>query len=214
MRTRLDPCAGMFHKQLQDLSELLQGVLPCAATLKGEQQRLFLLSVLIHVQAAFESFLECCLTTATFWKPEIARQYLSEQQPDSAYNFASLKVGHLAAYIAKEVDFRKDAKRLRGVYRAILDVDLFADPDTERVCLDLAAVRNIAVHQMARPDEANVGSIRTSGVIVHTATVGSAKFYRLEVSPAFIVTCLHGVRDVMVKTLEAASKNPDLTLEE
>ena len=57
MRTRLDPCAGMFHKQLQDLTDLLQAVLPCTSTLNGDLQRLFLLSVLIHVQAAFEGFL-------------------------------------------------------------------------------------------------------------------------------------------------------------
>lgn len=208
MGTRLDGCVNQFTHDMAQLTELVKVVRPCLSTAPEPVAQRFNQAVLIQLHSCFEVFLQCMLLQASFWNADKARQHLVEARPEQADNIPGLNPGQLGNWLASEVDFKNGGKRVRAAVRAVLETDLFPDDETDAYCMDLVAVRNIAIHQMARVSEANVGTVRDLGVIVQTRVIGESRFYSLVVSREFLVRCLTSVGTTVAHIRRELASNP------
>jgi hypothetical protein len=106
------------------------------------------------------------VSLGTLWKAPAVRAYFAATSPDQAELYASMPAFQVGREAQSRVNFAQDATRLKALFGVITGGSPFADDEAERLCLDMATVRNIIAHAGGWPTEGHVITMRSPNVLV------------------------------------------------
>jgi len=197
VRHKLQACTSRFLHQLKRTQSYVDVVLPALKAESEDDDNLqYCLQTLVLMLHTFlEEHYRWLVSLASFWQTEDVRRHLMSRHlmssPDKARSFEEMPAAQLCRVAAREVSsFKDNAKKLRAIFKVLFQCGPFADDWADSKCRDLVAVRNIITHQGGMAEESNLPAVKSPDVIVTSSVIGSATFYRLRISRAFMMDVL------------------------
>jgi hypothetical protein len=192
-RHKLEACTGRFTHQLKRAQTYLDTVLPALKFENEDDENLqFCLQTMILMLHTFlEEHYKWLVSLGTLWSPDEVRRHLKVRYEKEATALEEMSVAALGRRAAREVEsFKERGKKLKSLFDALFRFGPFADDWCASKIHDFVAVRTIITHQGGQANESNASSIQSPDVIVTSAVVQNAVFYKLRIPVGFTMEVL------------------------
>jgi len=195
-RHRLEASTARFRHQLERTRSYLEAIAPAIAArpeeAAGLRQYCFQ-TIVLMLHTFIEEHYRGLISQATLWRTDEVRRHLVARKQDQAERIEEMNAFRLMKVARREVTFRDDGRKLKGIFTLLFHVGPFADLEAEAQCLEFVRVRNIITHQGGLIEDEDLTQLKTPEVVLRRDTAGQFVFHHLDIQPAFFTSVLRAL---------------------